>query len=262
MSFFQQGNFGVLRQFTRREFRLKYQGTMLGRRWIFIQPLLLLSLFTFVFSDIFHMRWPNQPKDSPLYFSVFMFAGLTLHQTVSEVLSRAPSVFVSQASLVTKVVFPLWVLPVSMALGALYHFLLSLLVYLALLASLGFLSVHWLILPVVLFPFLLSCCSLSLLFASLGIFLRDLGPIIGLFVTGLMFLTPIFYPLASVSDKAAFWLRLNPMTPLVESFRAILFSTHWPSSANLIYIWLTSLGILLFSVWVYRRLKTGFADVL
>ena len=119
MSFFQQGNFGVLRQFTRREFRLKYQGTMLGRGWIFIQPLLLLSLFTFVFSDIFHIRWPNQPKDSPLYFSVFMFAGLTLHQTVSEVLSRAPSVFVSQASLVTKVVFPLWVLPVSMALGAL-----------------------------------------------------------------------------------------------------------------------------------------------
>jgi lipopolysaccharide transport system permease protein len=135
-------------------------------------------------------------------------------------------------------------------------------VYLALLASLGFLSIHWLILPVVLFPFLLACCSLSLLFASLGVFLRDLGPIIGLFVTGLMFLTPIFYPLSSVSGKVEFWLGLNPMTPLVESFRAILFSTHWPSWANLIYIWLTSLGLLLFSVWVYRRLKTGFADVL
>jgi lipopolysaccharide transport system permease protein len=261
-AFFRLSTIEVLRQFTRREIRLKYQGTLLGAGWVLVLPLLLLGMFTFVFNGVFQMRWPNQPEDSAVHFALFMFAGLLLHQTLAEVLSRAPGVFVGHSNLVTKVVFPLWVLPFSMTLGALYHILLSLLVYLVLLFGLGFFQWSWLALPLLLVPFVVLCCSLALLLATLGVFLRDLGPVINLLVMALMFLTPIFYPLSSVSGDMAFWLGFNPMAILVESLREMLFAGLWPDRGDLMYLWVSALGNSGVALWIYRRLKGGFADVL
>ncbi|BBP44306.1 hypothetical protein THMIRHAT_20520 [Thiosulfativibrio zosterae] len=84
----------------------------------------------------------------------------------------------------------------------------------------------------------------------------------GLLVTLLMFLTPIFYPLSAVKGSAGFWLSLNPMAVLIEALRSAILLNEWPPLSSHVYLWAFSLASLLVGTFVYLKLKRGFADVL
>jgi len=113
-------------QMTRREVLGRYQGSLIGLAWSFLNPLLMLALYTFVFSEVFKARWGTDGDESKTQFAIVLFVGMIVHGLFSEVISRAPSLIIANVNYVKKVVFPLEILPVVAMSAALFHSLISL----------------------------------------------------------------------------------------------------------------------------------------
>jgi lipopolysaccharide transport system permease protein len=256
-------NKGLIRNLVHREVMGRYKGSVLGIFWSLVTPVFMLAVYTFVFSVVFKARWGGAGSDSKTEFALVLFAGLIVFNLFSECISRAPGLILANVNYVKKVVFPLEVLPwVSMG-SALFHFAVSLGVWLV--AYLVLVAVpHWhvLLLPLVLVPLVLFVMGLSWALASLGVFLRDVGQIIGLAITVLMFLTPIFYPASSLPLDYQSLMFLNPLTPPVEMARDLLY---WGRLPDLTLLMLYAAGSLTFAMvgfaW-FQRTRKGFADVL
>jgi len=256
-------NRALIKSLTQREVVGRYKGSMLGIFWSLATPIFMLAIYTFVFSVIFKARWGAGGSDSKTEFALVLFAGLMIFNLFSECISRSPGLILSNINYVKKVVFPLEVLPwVSMG-SSLFHFVVSLGVWLvAYLLLFGVPHWHVLLLPLVLVPLVLFVMGLSWALASLGVYLRDVGQIIGLAITVLMFLTPIFYPASSLPPAYQPLMFLNPLTPPIEMTRDLLY---WGKLPNMTLLALYAVGSLACAVlgfaW-FQKTRKGFADVL
>ncbi|WP_256214882.1 ABC transporter permease [Nitrosomonas eutropha] len=222
----------------------------------------MLAVYTFVFSVIFKARW-NTGSDSKTEFALVLFAGLIVFNLFAECINRAPGLILSNVNYVKKVVFPLEILPFVALLSALYHALISLVVWLvAYLATFGVPHVTLLFLPLVILPFCLFIMGLSWALASLGVFLRDVSQFIGVLTTVLMFLSPIFYPATALPENYRHWLYLNPLTPVVEMVRDVLYWGKIPEFAILGLYWLATGFIAWLGFAWFQKTRKGFADVL
>ncbi|GIK40771.1 MAG: transport permease protein [Chloroflexota bacterium] len=253
----------LIRQFIKREVRGRYQGSFLGVLWSFITPLLMLTVYTFVFSIIFKARWGNNLSDSSQTgFALTLFTGLIAFGVFSECINRAPGLIISSPNYVKKVVFPLEILPVSVLGSALVNSLFSLAILLA--ANLIFHGVmHWTIifLPLMYLPLALLCLGLGWFLASLGVFVRDIGQFIGVAVQVLFFMTPIFYPISAIPEHLRFILYLNPLTFIVNHFRRVILWGQLPDWGEFAVITiLTGVVCMLGYIWFMKSKKT-FADV-
>jgi lipopolysaccharide transport system permease protein len=252
----------LVRQFTWRLVQAKYRGSLLGLGWAFLNPLLSLTLFTFVFHSIFSMRWSGGVTHSPWEFALFLFVGLLVFQAVAEVLGRSPEVIVGQPNLVTKVVFPLWVLPLSLTLAVLVQMGVGFVVLLVWAAFVFGVSWSWLWLPVVLLPVILGMVGVAWLLSALGVYVRDLGQVMSMLATFLMFVSPVFYPIASVPEAWQGVFALNPLAGVMEALRSCVLLHRPPEILSLLYVGLHGVFWFAFGGWVFARLKRGFADVL
>ncbi len=250
-------------QFTRREVEGRYRGSVLGLLWTFAQPLTLLLTYTFVFGGVFKARWPEAGGGGLTDFALALFCGLLAYNLLSECVTRAPGLIVAVPNYVRKVVFPLEVLPVSVLGSALFHALASLAVLLTVrLVTGGDLSFTLLLLPLVCLPLVLFCLGASWFLAGLGVYLRDVGHLIGLLVQVLLFATPIFYPATALPAWARGLLRLNPLVDVVDNMRRVVLWGRLPDWGPL-GAWLLVGGVvmLLGYAW-FMQTKRGFPDVL
>lgn len=256
-------NKGLIRNLVLREVLGRYKGSMLGIFWSLVTPIFMLAVYTFVFSVVFKARWGAGGSDSKTEFALVLFAGLMIFNLFSECVGRAPGLILANVNYVKKVVFPLEVLPwVSMG-SALFHFAVSLGVWLvAYLVLFGVPHWHIVLLPLVLVPLVLFVMGLSWALASLGVYLRDVGQIIGLVITVLMFLTPIFYPASSLPPAYQPLMFMNPLTPPIEMARDLLY---WGQLPDMKLLALCAVGSLMFAMlgfaW-FQKTRKGFADVL
>ena len=253
----------ILRQFLRREILGRYRGSMLGVAWAFITPLLMLGAYSLVFVGIFRARWPGAETAGGGGFALRLFAGLMVFNLFAEVVGRASSMVLEQPNLVKKVTFPLELLSFVAIGSALFHFFLSSCILL-----LGNLLVHQslpptaLLLPVVTLPLLPLLLGLSWALAALGVYVRDTTPVVSLCVSLMLFLSPVFYSMQSLSPAWQFWMRLNPLTPVIENLRTVVFMNQMPDWASW---WIGLLGgcaVAWVGAWIFRILRSGFADVL
>lgn len=247
---------------SKREVLGRYRGSALGLLWSFFNPLFMLVVYTFVFSEVFKARW-NAGSESKTEFALVLFAGLIVFNLFAECITRAPGLILSNPNYVKKVVFPLEILPFVGLLSALYHTLISLGVWLVVyLALFGVPHGTVLLLPLVVLPFCLFILGLSWALASLGVFLRDVSQFIGVVITVLMFLSPIFYPTSALPAPYRDWLYLNPLTPVIEMVRGILYWGKAPDFSLMLLYWLAT-GLI---AWVgfawFQKTRKGFADVL
>ncbi|MGZ5069874.1 MAG: ABC transporter permease [Methylobacter sp.] len=255
-------NYPLILQMVRREIIGRYRGSFLGLLWSFVNPILMLTIYTFVFGFVFKARWGQDSMDK-YEFALVLFTGLIAFNLFAECVSRAPGLILSNINFVKKVIFPLEILP-WVALGsALFHAAISLAVLLIFLAVLGH-GFSWtmLWLPVVALPFLLLIMGLSWLLASLGVFIRDIGQIVSMTLTVLMFMSPIFYPLSSLPETVRCYLFLNPLTFIVEQVRNILLWGQQPNWEHLAIYSLTSIAVAWFGLLWFEKTRKGFADVL
>lgn len=250
-------------QFTKREVQSRYKGSALGLVWSFVTPLLMLAIYTFVFSIIFKARWGNELSDSSQSgFALTLFTGLIAFGVFSESVVRAPGLIISNPNYVKKVVFPLEILSVSVLGSALVNSLFSLVILLA--AALifqGFIPWTLVFLPLMYLPLILLCLGLSWFLASLGVFVRDVGQLIGVAVQVLFFMTPIFYPISAIPANLQFILYLNPLTFIVNHFRRVILWGQMPDWGEFVIVTLgTGVTCLLGYIWFMKSKKT-FADV-
>lgn len=254
-------NSGLIRQLARREILERYKGSIFGLMWSFFNPLLMLLVYLFVFSFVFELRW--QGASGHAQFGTVMFSGLILHALLGECLSRAPGLITGNAHFVKKVVFPLEVFSVVSLIVALFHFAVSLIILL--LAHLIFShQFHWTIIfvPLVVGPLALVGLGLSYLISSTTVFIRDLSQIIGVLVTVLLFLSPIFYPIEAVPDQVRPLMYLNPLTVPILEFRNLVIWGKFLNPVTLGLYTVIALCVFWFGWWWFQRTKKVFADVL
>ncbi len=253
----------LIRILTWREVSGRYRGSLFGSLWSLLTPLLLLGVYTLVFGVIAPTRWPGAEDQGIGMFALRLLAGMVIHGLLSETLSGAPVLVTSKPNYVNKVVFPLETLAWVNLLTALFHSLMAMLVLVLLNALLGT-GLHWtlLALPLIVLPFVVLLMGLIWLIAALGVYLRDITQIIGPLIMTSMFLGPVFYPRSAMPAAAQAWLLLNPITVPIEQLRRVLFDAQWPQWEPLAHYSLAAMAMYLFGLWVFTKLKKGFADVL
>ncbi|AYQ87474.1 MAG: ABC transporter permease [Paraburkholderia tropica] len=242
----------------------RYKGSALGILWSMLTPLLMLSVYTFVFSGVFKSRWGNGPSSgSHGEFAVVLFAGMIMFNVFSECINRAPSLVLGNTNFVKKILFPLEILPCVSLLSALFHASVSIAILLvAEFLIQGSVPLTALLLPIVLLPLSVLILGLAWLLSATGVYLRDIGQTIGIGVTALMFLSPIFFPVSSLPPTFRALVYWNPLTFPIEQSRNVLIwgkPIDWAS-------WFAYFGISLVIAWLgfawFQKTRKGFADVL
>lgn len=255
-------NRSLTKTLVQREVIGRYRGSIMGIMWSFFNPILMLIIYTFVFSVVFRSTWKGG-TGSKTEFALLLFPGLIVFNLFAECFNRAPTLILSNSNYVKKVVFPLEIFPIVALGAALFHALISFVVWLfAYMILFGMPHATILLLPLVIFPLILLILGLSWILASLGVFLRDVSQFIGILTSVLMFLSPIFYPADSFPEKYRSYLRLNPLTPVIENARDVLFWGKVPDAVHTFIFFLISGCVAWLGFAWFQRTRKGFADVL
>jgi len=248
---------------TKREVIGRYRGSFLGILWSFVNPVIMLTVYTFIFSVVFKARWGIGMDESKTDFAIILFVGLIVHGLFAECINRAPSLIIANANYVKKVVFPLEVLPWIAFGSALFNTFVSLLVLL--LAQLVFnqyIPLTAALLPFVLTPLAFGIMGLAWFLSALGVYLRDINQVTGMFTTVMLFISAVFFPITSLPERYQFWLNFNPLAVIIEQSRSVLIFGQLPSAAT----WLLMMGLGLAMAWAgfacFQKTRKGFADVL
>lgn len=235
----------------------------MGLAWSFFNPLLMLSIYTFVFSVVFQARWGTGTQESKADFAIILFVGLIVHAMFAELINRSPSLITANPSYVKKVVFPLETLPWVAAGSAVFHAIVSTIV-LILIQLITNHHLPWtaLLFPVVLFPLIPISIGLSYVLAALGVFVRDISQVTAMLTTVLFFVSPIIYPVSGVPPEFRDWLRLSPLTFFVEEGRNTLLFGVLPDPLNLTIAYGAAAVVAWAGYAIFQKARRGFADVL
>jgi lipopolysaccharide transport system permease protein len=255
----------LISQMAKREVVGRYKGSVMGLLWSFLNPILMLVVYTFFFSVIFKARWGvvEGVEESKTQFAVVLFVGIIVHGLFAEVLNRAPMLITSNVNYVKKVIFPLEILPVVSLCAALFHSLVSLMVLLTAFVTFNH-YLHWTVIlaPLVFLPLIIISLGFAWMLASLGVFLRDVGQTIGLFTTVLMFISPVFFPITAMPEEYRPIIMANPLTFIIEQAREVLIWGHTPDWLGIgIYTFVACVIAWLGFIW-FQKTRKGFADVL
>lgn len=251
------------RKLTVREIQGRYRGSILGWGWSFITPLLMLAVYTFVFSEVFQARWGDLEPAGSLGFAINLFTGLIVFSIFAETADKSPTLVLNNANLVTKTIFPVEILSAVSIATAFFHAFTSLIVlFIFQLISQGGVppSTFWL--PLVWLPLAGGCLGLSWTLAALGVYIRDLQQISSVIVNLAMFLSAVFYPLSALPTAWQPLLQLNPLVTIIEQTRLVAVNGTQPSP---IYLGVGSLlGLMACELGfrAFQRARRGFADVI
>ena len=250
---------GLIQSLVARDLKARYRGSILGFFWSFVNPLLLLSIYTFVFAYII----PNEEERTKPY-AVFMFCGLLPWTWFSSSLLEASGSLISGGNLIKKVLFPAEVLPIVSVLANMVHFFLGLLilavffVYYRHVPDLA--GLFWF--PVAVAVQLVFTLALALLLSALTVHFRDIRDLLANLLTFWFFATPIVYPYFLDTVASFRWLfDYNPFFHLAASYQEILYFVGPVGHVR----WLLALGVasaalFVFAYWVFDRLRDSFAE--
>lgn len=248
----------LIQSLVARELKARYRGSVLGFFWSFINPLLLLLVYTFVFSYVLPARQPNLNP-----YALFLFCGILPWTWFSSSILESANVLISGGNLIKKVLFPAEVLPIVNVLANMVHFFLGLPILVGFLiyfrAPLQLSELVWF--PVVVLVQLILTLGIALVVSALTVHFRDLKDILSNLVTFWFFATPIIYSMQDAPAIAKRFLNANPFTHLAISYQEILFYPgnfgHWK--------WLLALGVastafFLVGYYLFDRLRDTFAE--
>ncbi|WP_295544010.1 ABC transporter permease [uncultured Thiohalocapsa sp.] len=246
----------------KRDIAERYRGSVLGLLWTFFLPLLMLAIYTFVFSVVFQARW-SVGAESKTEFALVLFTGLLVFNFFAECFNRAPKLILGNANYVKKVVFPLAVLPLVTIGSALFHLGIGLIVWLLFhLWLYGLPPATALLFPLILLPFVVLTLGVCWFLSSLGVFLRDVAQVVSVLTTALLFLSPIFFPVDALPGAVQPLLFFNPLTPAVEMSRDVLIWGRLPSLPAYLAFVATAGAIGWLGFAWFQKTRAGFADVL
>jgi lipopolysaccharide transport system permease protein len=255
------GRAELIRSLARRELAARYRGSALGVVWAMLTPAVMISIYTFIFAGIFGARFGG--SGTAWDYALYLFCALLPWTAFQDSLQVSANVIVTHANLVKRVVFPLEALPVAQVLAALATQMLGTLVLVAGVVVIRrelHASLVWL--PALVLPQVVLMLGASWLVASLGVFLRDTGQVLGLLLVAWMFLTPIIYPEGIVPARYQAFINANPFTPLVRNYRRIILEGASPDWGGLAYFTVFALIVFVCGYWWFAKTRKNFADVI
>ena len=240
----------------RKELRGRYKGSVLGFLWTFINPLLQLLVYTLVFSVIMRMGIDR--------YYLFLFVALIPWIFFSASLTGGSGSILASKDMVKKIYFPREIMPISYVTSAFVNMLLSFVVIFAvvLVSGMGVNPVALLYLPVIMLVEYVLALGIALLASALTVYFRDLEYILGIIAMAWQFLTPVMYSSDLVPKKLLPIWKLNPMTPVIEAYRQILYYKEVPHLDTLLNASILGVVTLVVGYGVFRKLQKGFAEEL
>ena len=252
---------GLVWRLTQREVLSKYRGSLFGVAWSLLLPLFMLAVYTFVFTEVFEARWGVQQQNKGA-FALAIFSGLIFYTCFAECAVKAPGLLLANTSFITKVVFPLELLPVVSVLSTLFNAFTSLLVLAAGVWFVnGYIPMTFPYAFLMLLPLAVICLGMSWILSATGIYIRDIGLIIAPLTTAMLFLVPVLYPLEQVPERWRDVVQANPMAYLIESARGATILGGVPDLHAFLGLLAASLLFAIVGYMAFNKARGGFADV-
>ena len=238
----------------RKDLRGRYKGSVLGFFWTFLNPLLQLVVFTIVFSVIMRTNYEQ--------YYLFLFVALVPWMFFASSLQDGSASILREKEMVKKIYFPREVLPIATVTSAFVNMILTFLVVFAvlLISGRGLNPLAILCLPIVMLVEYILCLGVALIVSSLTVYFRDLQYIVGILAMALQYMTPVMYGAEMVPDWALPIFNLNPMTPIVEMYRTILYYGQVPDMVSLFIVVAIGVAFILVGELLFKKLQKGFAE--
>lgn len=253
----------LLLMFVKRDFAATYKQTILGPIWFFIQPILTTIMFTIVFGKFANLKTDVEPK------FLFYFSGIVIWNYFSDCFLKTSTVFKDNAQLFGKVFFPRLIMPLSIILSSLLRFSIQFLLFVVLVLFYNFqdnpqinTSITILLTPLYLLLMAGLAFGAGLIIAALTTKYRDLSFLISFGVQLLMYGSPIIYSSSTINPKFKLYIKLNPLTGIIESFRNSFLGIGNIESSGILYSLLCVLLLILFGIYLFNRVEQNFIDTI
>jgi ABC-2 type transport system permease protein len=246
----------LLFNLTSKELKLKYRNSVLGFLWSFLNPILMLLVYTFAFRLIMRQTIPH--------FTVFLLCGLLPWSFFAAGVMGSTTSIIGNANLIKKVYFPREIIPLSIIFSNFINFVITLLIlFVAVIVSGVPIGLPLAMLPVVLLLILGFTIGLSLILSSLNVLYRDISHLVEVIFNLWMYLTPIVYPLSLLDGHPPIFKRLimlNPMTLIVECMRSILYTNTFPYYLYILALIIIDFVLIFFGFRLFRKIEVVFAE--
>jgi ABC-type polysaccharide/polyol phosphate export permease len=245
-----------------RDIKERYAGSLIGVFWTVLQPVLFVSLYWIVFSQIMKIRVQSDTGDVP--FFAFLLSGILPWFAFQEGITRGASSILEKRHLIKKVIFPLELFPLSSVLSSFIHYGIGMIMFISVYfiwkGEVSLFQIFCIVFLMVLQIFLAS--GISLIFSALSVYLRDIIQILGVAFQVLFYISTILYPITAVPGSLKILVQLNPVTAMAEAYHNAILYNRAPELYDAIYLICFTLLSVASGIWVFRKLKNGFADVL
>lgn len=243
---------GFIKSTVRRDFQSRYQRSMLGMSWLFLQPLAMILVYTLIFANIMKAKLPG--VDDTFAYSIYLCAGVLTWGLFTEILNRSTTIFLENANLLKKVSFPRICLPIIVTSSALLNFCIIFGLFTVFLIVSGNFPgwVYLNIIPVLL-VLILFVSSLGIVLGVLNVFFRDVGQLINVITQFWFWLTPIVYPASILPEWLSRFLAINPMVSIIQSMQTILVRHEPPAYGSLLYPLILGALFLVLGLYLFRK---------
>jgi len=252
----------LLSVFIKKEFEAKYRGSLLGFFWLILNPIVMLLIYILVFHRVLNVKWSAHDA-TDAEFALYVYIGILVFNFFSESVQIAPGLIVQYRNLVKKVAFPLEILPwIPIAISTIDVIVGGFVwLFFCFFVKGGF-SLTFLLIPVVFLPFFLFVISCVWLVSSIGVYIKDISYIVRFLISGLLFLSPVFFPLSAAPVALKSFLMFNPLAIEIEMLRQIMLLDTIPDINCYMFFLIFACFFYLFSFVIFIKIKDGFADVL
>lgn len=236
----------------KREFRAKFQNSVLGVFWVLFNPLAMIFVYTVVFSQLMKAKLPD--VTGPFSYSIYLCIGILSWSLFSEITSRALNLFLDNANLLKKINFPKICLPIILVINAWINFAIIFSLFIVFLMLSGNFpgKIFLVVIPIFLLMSLLAL-SLGLGLGILNVFYRDIGQVYAVFLQFWFWLTPIVYSMDILPQKVQMLLQFNPMTPIITALHKVAVYRQMPSWDSLLFPFIISFLLSWWALGLYRR---------
>jgi lipopolysaccharide transport system permease protein len=255
-------NLSLIINFTKQDLIDRYSGSVLGGAWSFINPLVTITIFVLIFSQIMGAKLAAFGVEFGHYgYSIYLISGVLAWNAFAGMLGRTTNIFRDKAGLIGKVNISLALLPIYIILSETVIFIISMIIFVFFLMILGFpITWHWLLLPLLYILQVILAYSLGFLFATLSVFIRDIREFVNVVLQLWFWFTPIVYVINILPDKLQIWFQLNPMFLLMNAYRDIIVYHKVPELTGMTTLFVAALILLLLSQLVFAKLERDLRD--
>lgn len=245
----------------KREFQAKYAKSLLGSLWNIINPLSMIIVYTVIFSNIMRSRLPD--IDSTFAYSIFLCSGIFTWGLFSEITTKSQSMFIDNANMLKKLIFPRICIPATIVLSSILNFAIVFSLFISfLLITNNFPGLVFISLIPLLIILILFASSLGLILGILNVFFRDIGQAFTVIITFWFWFTPIIYSSSILPNWSIPLTNVNPLKSIIVSIQNVLVLGQYPNWSSLLYVTILTIAFGSYGLKLFRKYSTEIVDEL